>query len=235
MSKPDIIIAVDGYSSTGKSSFARKVAARYGLLYLDSGALYRAVTLIAMEHGLICGGVPDFDSLLPILEKTPLHFGLAEDGSCHSFIGERDVEKDIRTMAVSQNVSPVSADARIRAFVDGILHKSAANRGVIMDGRDIGSTVFPDAELKIFMTADPAVRALRRLDELASKGEECTMEDVLENIRQRDWTDSHRSVSPLTRAPDAIVLDNTNMTFEDELEWIGRLLEEKFSIKALQK
>lgn len=232
MKRPGIIIAIDGYSSTGKSSFAKKVASTYGFLYLDSGALYRAITLYAMENGMVVDAQPDFERLLPLPQSLNLHFEYV-DGACHTFIGKRDVEKEIRTLGVSNLVSPVSAHAQVRKYVDEILHKLGRERGVIMDGRDIGSTVFPDAELKIFMTADPLVRAQRRQEEMKEKGEQCSLEEVMENIKQRDYIDSHRDASPLTQAPDAIVLDNTNLSFSEELDWIGKILQERFSIKPV--
>ena len=241
MPKPFIIIAIDGYSSTGKSSFAKLVASRYRLLYLDSGALYRAVTLFAMENGSVGPGGFDASSLRPFLGDLNIRFRRVGNGECHTFIGGRDVEKDIRTMSVSSNVSSVAADPFVRRYVDSLLRShavpggngcqdSAGIQGVIMDGRDIGTTVFPDADLKIFMTADVAVRAERRAAELRAKGEEVSMEEVMANLKERDWADSHREVSPLVQAPDAIVLDNTEMTFDDQMAWIAALLEQKFGM-----
>ena len=235
MPAQSIIIAIDGYSSTGKSSFAKKVAKAYGLLYLDSGALYRAVTLYAIEGGYIANGVLDISRLAPFLGDLNIHFRYGQDGSSHTFIGGRDVEAEIRTMAVSGLVSPVSASPIVRNYVDGLLHEYGRKGGVIMDGRDIGTTVFPDADLKIFMTADPMVRARRRKDELESRGEKCDISQVLANLRERDWTDSHRETSPLRKADDAICLDNTDMTFDDQMEWIGEILKEKFNILPLAK
>ena len=192
--QPKIIIAIDGYSSTGKSSFATLIAKKLGYIHLDSGALYRAVTL----YGLRKGAIGD---------------------------GKINVEGLIRQMEVSSYVSPVSAIAKVRNFVDDNLHKMAAGGGVVMDGRDIGTTVFPNAELKIFMTADDLVRAMRRYKETTDPG--VTFIDVLHNLRDRDLRDSTREVSPLRKADDAIVLDNTCMTMEDELEWLN-LLNEKY-------
>ena len=230
-----IIIAIDGYSSTGKSSFAKLVARRYGLLYLDSGALYRAVTLFAMDSSLVADGdVVDRDALLSLLGAVNIHFEYSQDGRSLTYIGGRNVENEIRSMAVSNNVSPVSAIPYVRNYVDGILHEYGRKGGIIMDGRDIGTTVFPDADLKIFMTADPEVRAQRRAAEMAAKGQPCAIEDVLKNLKDRDYADSHREISPLRQAPDAIVLDNTDMTFEDQMRWIGEILSSRFGLKEKQ-
>lgn len=235
MTRDHIIIAIDGYSSTGKSSFAKLIAKKYGLLYLDSGALYRAVTLSAMENSFLQDGVLDADGLLKHLKDADIHFEHSGDGSNLTFISDRNVEKEIRTMAVSRNVSIVAAEKSVRAYVDGILHRLGSLSSVVMDGRDIGTTVFPDADLKIFMTADPQTRAQRRADELRAKGEQCRIEDVLANLKERDYLDSHREVSPLAKARDAMVLDNTDMSFEDQMEWVGAILKEKFNLEPVRK
>lgn len=230
MKNRPIIIAIDGFSSTGKSSFAKIIAKTYGLLYLDSGALYRAVTLFAMENSFIENGVLDSAGIRPFLGDLNIHFEPGPDGLGQTFIGGRNVEKDIRTMAVSGNVSPVATDRYVRAYVDNILHEHGRKGGVIMDGRDIGTTVFPDADLKIFMTASDEIRARRRADELKAKGESCDIAEVLKNLKERDYIDSHREVSPLSKADDAIVLDNTDMTFDDQMAWIGTILKDRFGI-----
>jgi cytidylate kinase len=228
MKVPDITIAIDGYSSTGKSSFAKLIAKDFGFLYLDSGAMYRAVTLFAMEEGLIAkDGTIDTKSLIDRLSGLDIHFVSTPDGS-HTFIGGRDVEKEIRTLEVSNHVSPVSAIPEVRDYVDEKLRAFGKNGGIVMDGRDIGTTVFPNAELKIFMTADPEVRARRRYDEMRSKGQNPDIEDVRKNLQERDYIDSHRKVSPLKKADDAIVLDNSKMTFDDQMDWIRTLVKEKF-------
>ncbi len=228
---PDITIAVDGYSATGKSTFAKLVAKEFAFLYLDSGAMYRAVTLFAQENGMIDADANiDLDALKAALDKgLDIHFEHTEDG-CKTFIGERCVEKDIRTMGVSSQVSPVSAVAFVRNFVDDKLHQFSAAGRVIMDGRDIGTTVFPNAEVKIFMTARPEVRAQRRFDELVMKGENPDMEEVMKNLQERDYIDSHREVSPLSRAADAYVMDNSDMTLHEETVWMLGLLQGKFGI-----
>ena len=231
MTLPDITIAVDGFSATGKSTFAKLVAKDFGFLYLDSGAMYRAVTLFAQENGMIdADSNIDLDALKAALDKgLDIHFEHTEDG-CKTFIGDRCVEKDIRTMAVSNQVSPVSAVGFVRNFVDDKLHAFSAAGRVIMDGRDIGTTVFPNAEVKIFMTARPEVRAQRRFDELVMKGENPVMEEVVKNLEERDYIDSHREVSPLSRAADAFVMDNSDMTLHEETVWMLGLLQGKFGI-----
>lgn len=226
MQIPDIIVAVDGFSSTGKSSFAKLIAKEYSLLYLDSGALYRAVTLHAMENGMIDGkGAIDEKRLHESLGNLKISFG--GEGT---YIGERCVEKEIRTLEVSNHVSPVSAIPFVREYVDKLLHEFGRRRRVIMDGRDIGTTVFPDAEVKIFMTATSEVRARRRFDELVAKGQNPKLEDVIKNIEDRDYIDSHREVSPLSKADDAFVLDNSDMTLHEETVWFHGLMQGKFGI-----
>ena len=220
MNIPDIIIAIDGYSSTGKSSFAKIIANEFSFLYLDSGALYRGVTLFAIENGFINDACKiDVDGLEKALEGLDLHFG--EGGT---YIGDRCIEAEIRSMAVADKVSPIATVPQVRDFVDRKLREFGAKKRVVMDGRDIGTTVFPDAELKIFMTADPLVRARRRADEMAAKGDKADIELVLKNLQERDYIDSHRETSPLTKADDAIVLDNSDMTMEDQLEWIKKII-----------
>lgn len=224
MQIPDIIIAIDGCSSTGKSSFAKIIANEFSFLYLDSGALYRGVTLFAMENGHIADdNTINMPALQEGLAKLDLHFG--EMGT---YIGDRCIEKEIRSLAVAGKVSPIAAVPQVRDFVDNKLREFGKSKRVVMDGRDIGTTVFPDAELKIFMTADPMVRAQRRADEMRSKGLDVDIQEVLENLTERDHIDSTRKVSPLTQAPDAIVLDNSYMTMEQQLDWLKQLIHEKF-------
>ncbi len=226
MNIPDIIVAVDGYSSTGKSTFAKLVADKYSFLYLDSGALYRGVTLYALEHGIIAeDGAIDEAGLKASMDSIELDF--RTDGT---YLGDRCVEKDIRTLEVSSHVSPISAIPFVRAFVDDKLHAFGKKKRVIMDGRDIGTTVFPDAEVKIFMTASAEVRAQRRFDEMKMKGEDPVFEDVMKNLLERDYIDSHREVSPLTRAADAYVMDNSDMTLHEETVWFQGLCQGKFGI-----
>ena len=226
MNIPDIIIAVDGYSSTGKSTFAKLVAREFGFTYLDSGAMYRGVTLFAMENGMIAAdGSIDNDALRGAIDSLELHFGA--DGL---YMGQRRIEAEIRTLEVSSHVSPVSAIAFVRSWVDERLHAFSEGGRVIMDGRDIGTTVFPNAELKVFMVADPQVRAQRRYDEMVAKGETPTLEDVMKNLQERDYIDSHRETSPLRQAEDAFVMDNTHMTLHEEVVWILGVIQGKFGL-----
>ena len=221
---PDIIIAIDGYSSTGKSSFAKIIANEFSFLYLDSGALYRGVTLYAMENAYIDNAnVINVEGLDAALKGVDLHFG-AEG----LYMGDRCIEKEIRSMAVASKVSPIATVPEVRNYVDRKLRELAEKKRVVMDGRDIGTTVFPNAELKIFMTADPLVRAQRRADEMNAKGEATDIQAVLNNLQERDYIDSHREASPLSKADDAIVLDNSYMTMEDQLEWLKGIISERF-------
>ena len=224
MQVPDIIIAIDGYSSTGKSSFAKIIAKEFSFLYLDSGALYRGVTLYAIENGFISAdNTIDVPGLTKAMENLDLHFG--ENGT---YIGDRCIEKEIRSLEVAGKVSPLATVAEVRNFVDMKLREFGKKRRVVMDGRDIGTTVFPDAELKIFMTADPMIRAERRAAEMRAKGDEVKIEDVLKNLQERDYIDSHREASPLTQAEDANVLDNSNKTMEDQMVWLRNVVSERF-------
>jgi cytidylate kinase len=221
---PDIIIAIDGCSSTGKSSFAKIIANEFSFLYLDSGALYRGVTLFAMENGYISDdNTINMPELNAALESLDIHFG--EKGT---YIGSRCIEEEIRSLAVAGKVSPIAAVPQVRNYVDRKLREFGKNKRVVMDGRDIGTTVFPEAELKIFMTANPQVRAQRRADEMKAKGMDVNFDEVMKNLQERDYIDSHRETSPLTQAHDAIVLDNSHMTMEQQLEWLKKLISDKF-------
>ncbi len=225
---PDIIIAIDGYSSTGKSSFAKLIAKEFSFLYLDSGALYRAITLYAMEHDMVLAdGSIDTQSLVAALPDIDVHFEYAPEGS-RTFLGDRCVEKEIRTIGVSSHVSPVAVIPEVRDFVDNILVGYGKNKRIVMDGRDIGTAVFPHADLKIFMTANDNVRAERRLKEMRASGQNPDFNEVLENLKSRDYIDSHREKSPLRQAEDAVVLDNSDMTLEDQMVWVKNLVKEKF-------
>ena len=224
MQIPDIIIAIDGYSSTGKSSFAKIVANEFSFLYLDSGALYRGVTLFAIENGFISEDCTiDIPGLDKAMETLDLHFG-----PLGTYIGDRCIEKEIRSLAVADKVSPIATVAEVRSFVDKKLREFGKKKRIVMDGRDIGTTVFPEAEIKIFMVADPMIRAERRAAEMRAKGEDVNIEDVLRNLQERDYIDSHREVSPLTQAEDAIVLDNSHMTIQDQVAWLKEIISEKF-------
>ena len=225
MQVPDIIIAIDGYSSTGKSSFAKIIANEFGFLYLDSGALYRGVTLFAIENGYIdedCTiNVPE---LTVAMEDLDIHFGKGG-----TYIGDRCIENEIRSLEVAGKVSPIATVAQVRDFVDRKLREFGRMKRVVMDGRDIGTTVFPEAELKLFMTADPMIRAQRRADEMIAKGDQVDIAEVLKNLQERDYIDSHREVSPLTQAADALVLDNSHMTMDDQVKWLKEIIRERFN------
>ena len=224
MNVPDIIIAIDGYSSTGKSSFAKIIADEFSFLYLDSGALYRGVTLFAMENGFIGDdNTINVPALETAMENLDLHFG--EGGT---YIGDRCIEAEIRSMEVAGKVSPIATVPQVRDFVDRKLREFGKAKRVVMDGRDIGTTVFPDAELKIFMTADPLVRAQRRADEMRGKGIDVDIDSVIANLQERDYIDSHREASPLSKAEDAIVLDNSHMDMDQQLIWLKDVISERF-------
>ncbi len=216
-----IIIAMDGHSSCGKSTMAKALAAKTGYTYIDTGAMYRAVTLFCIEKGLVGNDgtikVQELESLLP---EISISFGKDADGKQYTILNGRNVEKEIRGMEVSSKVSPVSALPFVREAMVAQQRIMGGKGAVVMDGRDIGTTVFPQAELKIFVTARDDVRARRRYDEMVTKGENPVYEEVLENVRQRDYIDSHREVSPLRQADDAIVLDNSDMTMEQQDEWL---------------
>lgn len=229
MNIPDIIIAIDGYSSTGKSTVAKLIAKEYSFLYLDSGAMYRGVTLHALENGMIKDGIIDEAALKASLGSLDLDFKVTEDGNA-TFIGDRCIEKEIRTLEVSSHVSPISAIPFVREYVDAKLHAFGQRKRVVMDGRDIGTTVFPEAEVKIFMTASTEVRARRRYDEMVAKGQTPTMEEVTKNLLERDYIDSHREVSPLSRAEDAFIMDNSDMTLHEEMVWFQGLIMGRFGI-----
>ncbi len=230
MKLPRIIIAIDGYASTGKSTFARLIASKLGFLYLDSGAIYRAVTLFSMENLLISPeGVISEDILRRTLPFLKISFAICPDtGTSEVHIGGRCVGGKIRALDVSNNVSRISALPFVRTYVDDILHAYGVDGGIVMDGRDIGTVVFPKAQLKIFMTATPEIRASRRLAELQAKGEAATFEEVLANVKERDYIDSHREVAPLRKAEDALVLDNSDMTIDRQMEWLDGILEERW-------
>ena len=219
-----IVIAVDGFSSCGKSTFAKLVAARLGYIFIDTGAMYRAVTLWAIEHDCVHNGILDEERLVASLDRIHIDFRFNPDrGASDIYVDGEWVEGKIRTISVSNLVSAVSAIGEVRARLVAMQQEMGRDKGVVMDGRDIGTVVFPDAELKIFMTADPAVRAERRYLELQAKGEQVSREEIVENIVLRDHLDQTRAISPLRKAEDAIVLDNGGMTLEEEMEWFDAL------------
>ncbi len=216
-----IIIALDGFSSSGKSTMAKALARRIGYRYVDTGAMYRAVTLWAMEHSLVnADGNVNAEALAEALPSIEIGFAIMPDGSQHTTLGGADVERRIRSMEVSSNVSAVAAIPAVRHALVAMQQAFGKEKGIVMDGRDIGTTVFPDAELKIFLNASAQTRARRRWNELRAKGEEVTFEEVLENVEKRDHIDRTRRESPLRRADDAIDLDNSSMTIEEQDRWL---------------
>jgi CMP/dCMP kinase len=224
-----LIIAIDGYSSSGKSTMARDLARRIGYVYVDSGAMYRAVTLYAIGHGMASPekGV-DTKALIAALPDIHISFTPAgADGKQHTLLNGRDVEKEIRDMQVSSLVSPVAVIPEVRRHLVALQQEYGREKGIVMDGRDIGTTVFPHAEMKVFVNASPEERARRRTHELAEKGEEVSYEDVLKNIRERDHIDTTRKESPLRKADDAVLLDNDNMTIQQQMDWLLKLYEDR--------
>ncbi len=222
-----IIIAVDGFSSCGKSTFAKAIAARLGYIFIDTGAMYRAVTLYALEHGAIRSGIVDEEAVCRLLDQIAITFRFnPARGASDIYVNGDLVEGKIRTIEVSNCVSQESAIPAVRKKLVAMQQEMGRRRGVVMDGRDIGTVVFPDAELKLFMTADPAVRARRRYDELTAKGQQVTLEEIERNVRERDKADMSRAISPLRQADDAIVLDNSRMTVDEQMEWFVRLFDE---------
>lgn len=216
-----IIIALDGFSSSGKSTMAKALARRIGYRYVDTGAMYRAITLWAMEHSLVdTGGNVNAEALAEALPSIEIGFTIMPDGTQHTTLGGADVERRIRSMEVSSNVSAVAAIPAVRHALVAMQQAFGKEKGIVMDGRDIGTTVFPDAELKIFLNASAQTRARRRWNELRAKGEEVTFEEVLENVEKRDHIDRTRRESPLRRADDAIDLDNSSMTIEEQDRWL---------------
>lgn len=215
-----IIIALDGYSSSGKSTMARALAAGLGYRYIDSGAMYRAVTLYALRHDMISQGVVDVDALVNTLPSLKIDFAIGADGRQHTMLNGQDVEKEIRGMEVSTNVSAVSAIPEVRHALVAMQQAFGVEKGIVMDGRDIGTTVFPDAELKIFVNAPAETRAQRRFTELMAKGVDVSYAEVLANVAERDHIDSTRKESPLRRAADAIDLDNSTMTIAEQNQWL---------------
>ena len=221
-----IVIAIDGFSSCGKSTFAKAIAARLGYIFIDTGAMYRAVTLYALEHGAIVDGKVAEDRVVALLPDVNISFRFnAERGASDAYVNGERVEDKIRSIEVSNMVSHVSSIAQVREKLVAMQQQMGRARGVVMDGRDIGTVVFPDAELKIFMTAEPQVRAERRYAELKAKGDDVTMEEILENVISRDKADMTREISPLRQAEDAVVLDNSHMSVEEQMEWFKREFE----------
>ena len=218
-----IIIALDGFSSCGKSTFAKMIAARLGYIFIDTGAMYRAVTLYALENGAITNGILNEDVLIGLLDNIDISFRFnPERGASDIYVNGDLVEGKIRTIEVSNCVSAVSSIGAVRSKLVAMQQEMGRKGGVVMDGRDIGTVVFPDAELKIYMTADAMVRAERRYKELTAKGDKVSVEEIYENVVSRDKADMTRAISPLRKADDAIVLDNSHMSVEEQMAWFDR-------------
>ncbi len=230
-----IIIAIDGYSSTGKGTFAVEIARRLGILYLDSGALYRTVTLYALQNGQIeWNGEILYRKLQEdiLLGKIDISVLPKKDGTMRIFLSDEDVSGKIRELEVARNVSAIATLPFVRNFVDEQLHRLGA-KGCVMDGRDIGTAVFPNANLKIFMTADAEIRAQRRVKQMEEAGQHPNFAEILKNVQERDYIDSHRAMNPLRKADDALVLDNSHMTVEEQLVWLDGILRERFNLSLL--
>ena len=217
-----IIIAIDGHSSCGKSTMAKALAQQVGYIYVDSGAMYRAVTLFALRHQLFnADGSVKAEDLQSRMSEVKVHFKLDPATNLPvTYLNEERVEDEIRTLEVSQHVSPIAALPFVREAMTAAQQAMGKEKGIVMDGRDIGTAVFPHAELKIFVTASAEVRAQRRFDELQAKGLPASYEDILKNVQERDYIDSHREVSPLRQAEDALVLDNSHLTREQQNQWL---------------
>ena len=222
-----IIIAIDGHSSCGKSTVAKEIAQKLNYIFIDTGAMYRAVTLYCLRHNLIDNGIVNIPELKNNLDQIKVYFMLNPETQHNDiWLNGENVEQEIRLLAVSNNVSPVAAVAEVRHRLVALQQEMGKSKGIVMDGRDIGTVVFPEAELKIFMTAQPDVRAQRRFDELIAKGETISYEEIRANIIERDRYDETREESPLRKADDAIVLDNSFMTREEQLKWVLRRIAE---------
>ena len=215
-----IVIAIDGFSSCGKSTFAKAIASRLGYIFIDTGAMYRAVTLYALQQGAIRSGIVDNDAVVALLNDVEITFRFnPQRGASDIYVNGDLAEGKIRSIEVSNCVSSVSSIREVREKLVAMQQQMGRDRGVVMDGRDIGTVVFPDAELKIYMTADARVRAERRYAERKAKGDDVTMEEILENVISRDNADMTRAISPLRRADDAIELDNSYMSVEEQMAW----------------
>ena len=221
-----ITIAIDGHSSCGKSTMAKELARRVGYIYVDTGAMYRSVTLYALRNGLFnADGSIKTNELEDALSDIIIEQKLV-DGKTTTFLNGENVEREIRTLEVSNHVSPISALPFVRTALVAQQQRMGKEGGIVMDGRDIGTVVFPQAELKIFVTASAEVRAQRRFDELKEKGMPADYNDILKNVQERDYIDSHREVSPLRQADDALLLDNSHMTIPEQNEWLMQRFEE---------
>jgi len=225
-----LIIAIDGYSSCGKSTFARAIASELNYIYIDSGAMYRAVTLYCIRKGYLDNGVPRTGDIIEDLGEIHISFVYNPDiGSYETFLNSENVEREIRSIEVSSHVSRISQIQEVRARMVELQRQIGVYRGIVMDGRDIGTVVFPDADLKIFMTASVDIRAKRRYDELRGRNIDVDLEEVRMNIISRDIADENRDISPLRRADDAIVLDNSRMTVDQQMDWVMKIIRQKIN------
>ncbi|MDQ1296284.1 MAG: Cytidylate kinase [Bacteroidota bacterium] len=228
--KKKLIIAIDGYSSCGKSTFARVIAKELCYIFIDSGAMYRAVTLYCLRRGFIGYGKPDMEGILRELQDIHIEFVYNPDiDEYETFLNSENVEKEIRGIEVSTHVSRISQISEVRSRMVELQRQIGVFKGIVMDGRDIGTVVFPDADLKIFMTASVDIRAKRRFDELKNKGIEVDFEEIKRNIIARDIADENRDISPLRRADDAIILDNSRMTVGEQMVWVHQIIENKLN------
>ena len=224
-----ITIAIDGFSSTGKSTVAKQLADYLDYLFVDTGAMYRAVTLFALRKGFLTEGQVDVPNLIAFLPEINLKFVKNSEGKRDIYLNNENVEKEIRTLEVSDYVSPVSTISEVRKKLVEQQREMGKGQGIVMDGRDIGTVVFPKADLKIFMTASPEIRAQRRYDELVKRGDPISYEEVLENVTERDRIDSTREDSPLRKADDAIVIDNTETNLEDQFHMLLQLAKDRIA------
>lgn len=225
-----ITIAIDGFSSTGKSTIAKELAKYLGYIYVDTGAMYRAVAYFAMQQGMIDKNRFDVENLIWNLDKIKIGFKYNSDlGYSETYLNGENVEKQIRTIEVSQYVSRVAEVSEVRSKLVEQQQKMGKDKGIVMDGRDIGTVVFPEAKLKLFITSDANVRAKRRFDELIAKGEQVTFDEVLKNVTERDYIDTHREDSPLIKATDAIEIDNSNLTRKEQFDKILALVKAKLT------
>ena len=224
-----ITIAIDGFSSCGKSTMAKMLAKEVGYIYVDTGAMYRAVTLFAMRNGMIApNGDINRDALKAKMDALHVEFKLnPQTGKAETYLNGENVEHEIRGMEVSAHVSAIAAIDFVRTALVAQQQRMGHDKGIVMDGRDIGTVVFPDAELKVFVTASAEVRAQRRFDELVGKGMKANYDEILHNVQERDYIDSHREVSPLRKAEDAIELDNGQLTIAEQLQWLMDKFREK--------
>ena len=223
-----ITIAIDGFSSTGKSTLAKQIANQLGYIYVDTGAMYRAVTYFAMQHNFVSETHLDTEELIKNLSDITLQFRFNETlGFAEMYLNNENIETHIRNIEVSRLVSKIAEISEVRIKLVEQQQKMGQNKGIVMDGRDIGTVVFPDADLKLFMTASPQTKAQRRFEELIEKGQKVTFEEVLQNVQERDYIDTHREDSPLVKADEAIEIDNSDLTRKEQFELVMELVNEK--------